>query len=241
MKFSTIFLAVMLLHEAAFSEMRVWHKKDGSEVVGEYVRHLFGNAYLRDPNSKTCSLVIKEANLCDEDLRYIQLKIPPEIEIKLKVKKTEEKGEYADPYTTLIHAKVTLAKVSTKPFAGVLVAEIYLVRKEISSDEYRILAKKQVDVRFSEDAKRSVFEVELSSMARELRVYDEPRGWTYEGYLVVVREPKGEVLRYKTDLGWLDEEMFDVFRKLPTYWFFDKNCRRKSTPRPTGWYSRQFD
>lgn len=234
MKFFTLFLAVILLHEAASAEMRIWRQKDSSAVEGEYMRYQSGRVYLKDPSRKTHSIVIEKANLCDEDLRYLSSKIPPEVDIKFRVKRSKENGEYADPDATYIDTKVTLTKISKEPFTGELNAELYLVRKEIATDEYRILAKKQVSVRFPDD--NPVFETEISGKIRTLfgspGGYEEDRGWTYEGYLVVVIGPDGEIIKYKTDLKWLNQEILGTFRKMPTYWFFDENLRRASTPRP---------
>jgi len=236
-KFFTLFLAVILLHETASAEMRIWRQKDGSAVEGEYMRYQSGRVYLKDPNRKTHSIVIEKANLCDEDLRYLSSKIPPEVDIKFRVKLSKEKGEYADPDATCIDTKITLTKISKEPFTGTLTAELYLVRKEIATDDYRILAKKLVGFQFPNDTANSVFETELSSKARTIfgapGGADEDRGWTYEGYLIVVLAPDGEIIKYKTDLQWLTQETLGTFRKMPTYWFFDKNFRKVSTPRPS--------
>jgi hypothetical protein len=232
MKYLPLFLITMLLHGAVSAEMRYWRQADGSVFEGEYLRQNLGNAYFKGPDRKTHSVAV--TNLVVSDMKYLEAMVPPKVDIRVKIKEVPEEGEYRDPNRSDLNAQITLKKISKKPFSGTLNGELYLVRREIADaypDTYRILTKRKVQVRFP-DTKNASVQFDLSEVVRWWSLKSEDRGWAYEGYLVVLLSPDGAVLQTKSDLRWLDDEKLETFRQLETYRFFDKDCRKKSTPRP---------
>jgi len=232
MKYILLLLTTLLLHSAASADMRYWRQNDGSVIEGEYLSQKLGNAYFKTPERKTVSIVV--ADLVPSDLAYIETMAPPEVDIKVKVDLEPEEGEYKDPHKQFANAKITLKKVGKKTFNGTLNAELYLVRKEIAQSTpnmYRILTKRTVKVKFPDGKKPSAV-FDLSAIVRYWDIKGEERGWDYEGYLIVLLDQGGEVLQTRSDLRWLDDEELKRFREFEPYFFFDGDCKKKSTPRP---------
>ena len=110
----------------------------------------------------------------------------------------------------------------------------------MATDDYMMLAKKSFPIRFSDDGGSTV-EVEMVAKAR---VYDEVnrlevRGRNYEGYLLVVLDPDGEILELKTNLNWLDDDKLEAFRRFKVFNFFNEDCKKVSTPRPRYYNDRK--
>ena len=231
MKYRYIFLISFLLQGVSFAEMRAWHCNDGTLIQGEYIgRPAQGLFSFRSPSGEI--QLIAATNLVANQLKYIQDKIPPKIEIQFRKKLNKEKGTYADPDKTLINGTLRIRKIGRDPFGGTLQGELYYIAKEVATDDHMMLAVGKFPIRFPDTEDQTV----EFSMSAETRKYDEVnaieiRGRNFEGYLAVVLGPSGEVLATQTDLKWLDAEEVKTMRTFHSFTFFDESCRKKSTPR----------
>ncbi|MBI9021235.1 MAG: hypothetical protein JEZ10_08290 [Verrucomicrobia bacterium] len=233
-------VAVVLLHGAAFAEIRVWHDKDGNYFEGEFVREQLGKVYFKDTSRQTRSIEV--TNLAPQSLGYIRTMIPPELEIDFsKNEKNKERNENASPQDQIVvvTGTVKISPAGRTSFEGILRGELYLVGAEVATDDYMMMAKESFPIRFPAERNPSV-EFTMSAIARVYEEYNgsQTRGRNYEGYVVVILGPNGDVIKTETNLSWLDDEEFEAFRKLPVRSFFDEDCRKRSVPRPNYYEGR---
>ncbi len=239
MKCFYFMLLGILLAGGVFSETRVWQTLDGRSFIGEFERQDSKKLYFRDENRDI--QIVSATNLIPSHLRYIRTQIPPEIALSFRAKKSVPKGVYADKDVTIIDGTARITNASRYPFEGELRGELYFVGKEVATDIYMMLAKEQFVIRFP-DTKKQVFEYKMSAKARVYLEFNffEMRGRDYDGYLLVVLGPSGEILETKTDLKWLKDDNIDRFRTLEVFNFFREDCKKRSVPRPKYYNSRGF-
>jgi len=225
------------------AQMRVWEDASGVSVQAEFVRELFGSVELRRPSGKLHSIPLE--NLSDQDARYLRTRIPPEIELTVRTKKMAKARNQefmkAGDEINVVTATVQIKKNSRAPYFGVMRGEIYLIGKEVATDDYRLSGKGFSQVQFTEENPGTC---SFESSA-DFRVYDEynrlqQRGAEYVGYLVVILDALGNRLAVETDISWLEGDKIDALRKFHVDSFFDKECRKRSVPRPQ-YYSTRFD
>jgi hypothetical protein len=221
------------------AEMRVWMDKSGNQYVGEFVREKFGSVTIRTPDRRP--LPIKLENLSVSDLEYLRTKILPPIKITARKKRREKErnedfrrdGDYID----IVTLEVTVQTMSRIPYTGMLRSEVYLVGEEVAESDskhcYRLSGKGGSRVFFNEE-NRGASKFLTSAEFRQFVSYSlgETRGADYAGYLVIVFDPEGNRMGYKTDLSWLDEDEIEKLRSFYVGKFFDESCRKRSVPRP---------
>ena len=228
---------------ATGAEMRVWRDKSGNQFVGEFVQETLASVILKTPDRRP--LLIKLEDLSASDLEYLRTTILPPIKITARKKKREkERNEdfrKSGDYITIVTLNVTVQKLRRDPYAGMLRAEVYLVGEELATDDYRLSGKGESRVFFNEE-NRGAYKFSKSAEFRQYEEYnrEEIRGADYEGYLVVVFDPEGNRMGYKTDLSWLDEDEIEKLRSFYVGSFFDESCRKRSVPRPKYYAPREM-
>jgi hypothetical protein len=238
-----LMLAVLGGFRSARAEMRIWEEKSGLQIKGEFVRELFGEIELRRPDGSLYSIPVK--NLSEQDAEYVRTVIPPEID--LTVRKSEEpkvrneKFVRAGDIMTTITIEVTARKKSRAPFNGVLRAEVYIVGKEVATDDYTLLGKSTSRIIFTDENKgRFTFTAAADSHVYEEYNELEIRGAEYSGYVVVIVDALGNKLQVENGLSWLQDDHVDKLRRFYVGAFFDEMCRKRSVPRPK-YYEDRYD
>lgn len=239
MKYLYILLISTVFCGGVSAEMRVWQTEEGRSFKGEYLREQFGLFYFRGEDKQIQKVSV--TNLIPSHVRYIHTMIPPKMMLSFRRNLSQEEGRYADPDVRLVDGIAEIKKISRKPFEGVLSGELYIVAKEVATDDYVMLVKKKVAVRFPV-TKNPTVEIKFSARTRVYEEYNkiETRGRNYEGYLLVVTDPSGEILEMKTNLSWLDKEELSTFRRFNVFTFFNEECREQSVPRPKHYTGRGF-
>jgi hypothetical protein len=216
--------------------MRVWEEKSGRRFEAEYVRTIFGRVTLRSPDGTP--FFVSVTDLSASDLKYIQTIVSPTVQIearrKVVPKVRNEVFAAAGDFIDVVTLSVKVKKTSRSPYDAELKVEIYLMGKEVATDDYSLFGKGTSPVQFTEE-NSGIFEFSTSADIRRYEEYSggEARGATYTGYLVVVLDPQGSRIGVKTNLSWLDDEKkIDALRALRVGNFFDENCRKRSVPRP---------
>jgi len=225
------------------AEMRIWEDTSGTSVKAEFVREIFGAVELRRPDGGLQSIPLEK--LSAQDTEYLRTRIPPEIELvvrKQKRGKVRNEDFVRDgDVINVVTADIQVKKKSRPPFTGILRAEVYLIGKEVATDDYRLSGRETYQVQFTEE-NQGVCTFQSSADFRVYEEYNEleVRGAEYAGYLVIVMDSMGNRLATQTDLSWLKDEKIDALRKFHVGSFFDSNCRKRSVPRPRNYDSR-FD
>lgn len=232
---------------SVLAEMRIWEDTSGTQVKADFVRELFGSVELRRPDGSRHSIPLE--NLSAGDLKYLRTRIPPEIELEVR---TQSRAKERNKNTTraayeqfvdnisVVTATVNVRQKSSAAFGGILRAEVYLIGKEVATDDYRLCGKGASQIQLTEENRRA-FTFETSA---DFRVYEEynydMRGVEYAGYLVVVIDPSGNKLAVRTNLPWLEgDEKIEAMRKFYVDAFFDENCQKRSVPRPRYYEGRR--
>jgi hypothetical protein len=216
----------------ATAEMRVWHCRDGQAVAGEFERMQMGKVFLRGEDKRIVSLTM--TNLVAADLRYVYAKVPPEIEIRFskKEKKVPVPPDARQDDVVGVTATVDVKKTSRLPFEGVLQGELYLIGKEVATEDYRLFDKKEFSVSFP-NPEKNLFEIQRYA---ELFTYDEydtrRRGALYAGYVVAIYGLDGNLMDFSTNLSWVKEEQIGLLREMVLPAFFYKDCKERPVPRP---------
>jgi len=240
-------LIIFSFYGVSFAEMRTWIDISGSRYEGEFVRELFDKITVRDAQGKETRLSVED--LSEHDQRYLRVKIPPQVEISF-LRNTrllplpwdlwyEDSAQMNE-----ISGKVTVQKISKRPFTSHLSAEIYLIATEKDGDNYILLSKNDSSVLFSEDNENQhTFKVDPVIT----RVYTEfngiqRRGEEYRGYLIVILDANGNTISTKTDIPgeWVtNPETIVNLRELAVWGaasirsrHFDKTGRKTDVTRP---------
>ena len=230
----------VLFSFSVLAEMRIWEDKSGKRFSAEFVREISGRITLKMPDNRP--LFIKVEDLSASDLQYIRTTILPEIQIEVRKKKKakERNTEFvgSSDFVNVVTLDVTVKKKTRTLYEGRLNAEVYLVGKEVATDDYVLFGKKTFPVRFTEE-NRGACEFSTSADVRHFLDYnDQYRGATYEGYLVVVLDSQKKRLDAKTNLSWLEDENIEALRALRVDSFFRENCKKRSVPRPAYYQDR---
>lgn len=236
-------LAAVFFCGPVSAEMRVWEDTSGISVKAEFVREIFGAVELRRPDGALHSIPLE--NLSKQDAEYVRTQIPPEIALSVhKQKRGKVRNEdfvRDGDIINVVTAEVEVRKKSRAPFTGILRAEVYLIGKEVATDDYRLSEKGTSRVQFTEENQG----VHTFKTSADFRVYEEYndleiRGAEYAGYLVVILDSMGKRMAAQTDLSWLKDDKIDALRKFHIDSFFDDTCRKRSVPRPR-YYDSRFD
>lgn len=67
-------------------------------------------------------------------------------------------------------------------------------------------------------------------------MYEQARGKKYKGYMVLVRDKRGEIIQHAASSNWLYENRERLFQ-IPVGRFFDKTCQRVHPTGPKRYYS----
>lgn len=252
MKLTVVTLfCILSLSYPALADFRVWEDVQGKQYTAQFVQELFGKITLRDEKGTEFRLAVEE--LSELDQKYLRVKVAPEMEIKcsrtasLKPKPKETMD--LDNDTIMIYeAKVTLTKISKRPYTSRLYATLYLIAEDITGGGYLLLSKMESDFLFAADGSHT-----FKSDPVTTRVFDqnsgtsERRGERYSGYLVVVRDFEDNIVAVKTDMpDWITKP--DVINALRTLYmhgagslrsrYFDKTGRKAPVPRPQYYVQR---
>jgi hypothetical protein len=227
---------LMAMSLSASAAVRFWRDKDGNVHPGTYVRQAFGKTYFRGTDGKSFNL--ETADLTESDRKYITSLLPPEISITVKDREIEI-TDYPPEYTPdkwndhefEVQATVVVKKKSRDPYSGTLRGEVFLIGEEVAVDYYRLFARKGFSIRFPDGTSESEYQFKQA-----YRYYDfdalEPQGITYKGYVVVVDDPQGNIIGFKSNLSWLKKENVSFLRKMTCPEWFNDECKTQPVPRP---------
>lgn len=224
---------------SSFAEMRIWRDKSGNTYAGEYVRVIFGGVAIRTPDKTQVNIPLEDLSV--EDTKYLQKLILPKITIDVRSKKREKErnpdneANGANQFFSewiVATLNVTVRKQGKMPYDGALPMEVYFFADELLTDDIRLVSKQTASVVFNEE-NRGVFTFTAEAEIQRYRCYTgDERGAQYSGYLVVVYDPQGNRMDYKTNLSWIKEDKIETIRKYRGFTFMDKEARKRPVPRP---------
>jgi hypothetical protein len=237
-KHSSVGLVVLLLASSVSAEMRIWRDQAGRQIEGEFSKIFAQDVVVVAPNGAKHFLPL--SGLSKGDAAYLSDTLAPEVDIrfsKKKIAKIRSKNALPDDHVSIVVGLVQIHSKDKIPNEA-LRAEAYLIGKERLSGKYQIIHKASSALKFTEENDYRD-QLQLEGESRYYREYNlDVRGVEYEGYVVFVLNRQNEIVDHATDLSWVTEDKFEMFRQLKAWYFFSEKCKRTSVPRPAYSLSR---
>jgi len=237
MKTVLVCLFFVLFGASLQAEMRYWRNVDGMRFEGEFSKELFDVYYFRTPGGKEIKIPADKLDPVDVD--YLRITVPPRIEVvflKSALFKKRSIVTSPDDVIEIITGKVTIKKISQLPYDGMMIAEVFLLGREVNREVnekpvYRLLGKKTERFVFG-DEKNPEHMFSLTSEVRKYVREDLPWGAEYFGHVVVVMDEKRNILWFESRLQDLKQENLADLRKIPVNSFLNGLGQRVPVPRP---------
>ncbi|MDF7799275.1 SHD1 domain-containing protein [Pontiellaceae bacterium B1224] len=216
---------------------RIWTTLAGQTLEAEFMTSVGGNAILKTANRKQIKVPL--SGLSEEDREYITLEMPPKLDINFS--KTTKPRKFGPTYNAkeltargnFYTFSTRIKQTSTRPYGQPLTAEFFAIGDEIGGQKNILLDYQKKTFTLTEE---NDYSVEFGGPPVELLDYvinEERRGKRYGGFLVVIKDARGEVIAYQTPSENLYRNL-DHLRQIRVGWYFDKDCNRclPTPPRP---------
>ncbi|RLA58248.1 MAG: hypothetical protein DRQ89_15580, partial [Epsilonproteobacteria bacterium] len=213
----------------AENAVRQWTLADGRSVEAEFVTEIAGRAVLENAKGKQIKIPMKQ--LSEADRSHILLSIPPTLDINFA--KTTRQSKFGDTYNgsappvrgQFYTFSTRIKKTSLRPYEFGLAAECFVIGNEFGGDKKILLDYQKTEFKLT---KENDYAFKFSGKPVELIDYnlnDERRGKKYSGFLVVIKDSRGEIIAYRTSSENLYRNL-NSLRKLKVGWYFDRQCAR---------------
>lgn len=179
------------------AEFRPWTGTNGQSVEAEYVRMAEGSVVLRKRDGAEIKVALDA--LCEEDRQYAMLQNPPRIVIEVDDKLDRDTVAYAggrEVRMESVKTEVTLKKAGSEPYDAELSLDVVLIGKMEQLDRYTIIEHAKSSFRFTDENKGFATYTCGPVDLRNVRG-NRNAGAKYDGYLVVVRDSRDEVVAVK--------------------------------------------
>ena len=215
------------------NKTRTWTRLDGKTLEAEFTTFVAGKVSLKTPKGKLLKIPLAQFSATDQS--YIQLQMPPRLELDFSKKTKQRRFPAVDsrsaaaltPRSFYYTFTAKIKQTSTLQYDHELTAEFFAIGMEVDGDK-RILLDYQTRSFFLADGSNSTFEFS----GKTVEVYDyltgfdyRRRGTKYKGYLIVVTDERGEVITVKAPIKNLFENLENL-RKVPVGKTFDDACSR---------------
>lgn len=226
-------MGVLFLCGALFADdARVWRNQQGERFEGRFVRVLLGKVMLETDDGEKLYIPLKE--LSKWDLKHLSSVFVPKVNIRFSDSsrsKFRSKNALADD---LIKIVTGMATVETKDEieSSTLRMEAYMIGEEVATDDFKLLEKGAMSLKFSEENEYTC-QLVLETESRKYIEYNRRiRGCLYIGYVVVVLDRKGQVVDFRSDISWIQGDQLEKLRQFEKKDFFDSNLKSRPVPRP---------
>jgi hypothetical protein len=167
----------------ALAEFRIWTDKKGNSLEAEFVCENAGRIVLRDREGKDFKLILE--SLSENDQRYLRSKLPPTISIDFSKTQDRRKQEYYSDVD--MQCEVVIKQTSRMPYDGEL----------NRNKEFVMLDRTEKTFNFK-DSKSFSFKGSMFRMRQYDSTYYLDDGVEYQGFLVAVYDPAGNVVDVKS-------------------------------------------
>lgn len=217
----------------ASAGIRVWEDSKGNQIKGQYTGILYDSVEIEDLSGKSQFIPLKD--LSRKDRSYVDKIYVPPIKISFifsKEKKIRASNALPDDHIIIVKGSVDIKDESRTP-CNTLSATVCLIGKEVATDDYRLMNKivSPVTLTAENDYK---CHLELDTESRHYIEYNyQKRGTEYIGYVVALqRLGETNVVKFSSNLKWMNEEKFSSLNHLQPGSFFDQECQQTPVPRP---------
>lgn len=223
-----------------YLEMRVWTSIKGKKIEAK-LRTVMGDKVILE-NKKRKQIKLPINQLSEEDRVFLEFAVSPQLDIDFTKKSVQVSNPPLSPwvgqnqrplqifnYTFGVKVKQT----SAGEYKRELTIEYVAVGEEVDGDNYVLLERKVSTFRPSVENRRSheFYGDPVEILRIAYRDSAPLRGTKYGGYLVIVRDERGNVIQYDASHEFLYENLSNL-SKLKSNNHFDKNCLRTIPAQP---------
>jgi len=201
MKYLWVLVGLLFISSISRAEMRIWTSVKGDTVEAEFKAIVSGRVILHRADGKELKVPMK--GLCAADIKYLETKIPPEIDIDVSVDKDKTNLESYSGYSTSyereeikIKCEVTVTKKSREKSSMPLKACIYVFSSDSRSKDIKVLSRTEKEFTF-EGSEELVFSSDAAKFQNsEYSGYygGSEYGEEYEGYIAYVENDAEEMI-----------------------------------------------
>ena len=219
------------------NKMRIWTMAEGRTFEAEFMTAIAGKVSLK--NKKGKRLKLPENQFCEEDRNFIQLEMPPQLDINFS-KSTKQRVfpftlSQEIPRSSYFTFKAAIKKTSTKRYDQELTAEYFAIGGEFGGEKHILLDYRKENFFLTKENKN---QFEFSGNPVELIDYasnGQRLGKKYSGYLVVVTDACGKIIAHSASSKLLFKNLENL-RTVPVRKYFDDTGIRSAPSRPKRWY-----
>ncbi|MDZ8117697.1 SHD1 domain-containing protein [Pontiella sp. NLcol2] len=237
--FMMLALAFFMVTVSA-GEIRQWTLNNGQTIEAEFVSLIGGKVALKTLRGKL--LKIPQNGIAPEDLSYVELLNPPRLDISFS-KMTRQhvyppltqwfEANNVPPRSLYFNFSTQIKQLSPNPYHHELIAEIFVIAVEVGGDKNILIDYRKEPFHLSGENGRAVSIA--GAQDRMMTTYLAPsgrwRGEKYEGYMVVITDPRGEIIAHATTRDWWFEKLENL-RRVPVGKTFDEEGKRCWPSRP---------
>ena len=213
------------------SPFRIWTLDSGKTVEGEYVSTIGGQLVLKAPDGKTFKVPSGQVSAADRE--YLDLSNPPKFKVDF-VKSPKQRFIETTPYLNEDMPAVLVwtfgAKVkqmSSVDYNHELEVEyIAIGQQELDSNKYMMLDRDSTTFTQTKENKRSMmFKGDRRPETMTFSMHTQNFGERYRGFLVLVRDERGEIIAHNAYPDWLYDVRENLLKLKPRN-YFDKTGKR---------------
>lgn len=237
-RINTVLIVVFCIVPALLSaEPQVWTLIDGTTFEGEFISVYATDAAFRDEHGKVIKIPLDRFS--EESRTRIELEKAPKLTFDLMKKRDHTvfpSGLYAwtqRPPETRVHYGVRVKQTSTGSYHHELFLELFVIGRERLGNKYILLDHQNVTFYLNKQDRGRKFEFwsDRQVVLRNYNVGNSVRGETYYGYLVVVKDLRGEKIAVASSHHWLLDRL-DNLRERSAGNYMNKSCERVFPTRP---------
>ena len=221
--------------------MRAWTLADGRSFEAEFVNIIGDKAVFKLSNRKTSRLPLED--LSAEARLFIELSRPPKLDMDFtrngqQVTFTERNPYAVDwwerPAEQHVYFGLRVKQTSSGSYDHELHAEMFAVgiQRTNPDKQYLLLDRQSTSFILTKENGRSFeFKSDHKAVLTNFIILNETRGEKYFGYLIVIRDERGEIIATSASNDWLLEGRENL-EKLKVGNYFGKDCIRSYPARP---------
>jgi hypothetical protein len=212
------------------SPQRVWTFVKGHTLEGEYITTIGDKVVLKTAKGKQMKFL--RTTLSPEDLEFIELSNPPEFNIDFRAQSKQRHigsrtGTSDVPTALQWHFGARVKQVGAGAYNHELSIEYFATGQQIIDRNKYILLDRGSE-RFTPSRENKAFHEFMSEQMIELMEYavsDQSMGRKKSGYLIIIRDKRGEIIQHQASNAWLWNH-YAKLNKLPVGAFMDDSCTR---------------
>ncbi len=200
-----VFVGIFLGFSSARAEMRIWTSVKGDTIEAEFKTIISGRVILHKADGKELKVPLN--GLSRADIKYLETKIPPKIDIDVNVDKDKTTLSSYSGYSSnyqreeiKIKCEVTLTKKSRDASAMPLTACILVFSEDVRNKEMKVISRTEKKFNFL-SSKEIHFSSDVAKFeATESSGYygGDETGDEYLGYIVYIEDEAGELIEMRS-------------------------------------------